>query len=63
MAVTLDTIHKQLKQLRDDVCFLRHAMEEDDELSEATKRDFAMAQKTPRSEYIKHEVVKKTLLE
>ena len=62
MATTLEEIHKEIQQLQNDLCFIRHAVEEDYDLSDETIRELEIARKTPRSEYIKHEVVKKMLL-
>jgi hypothetical protein len=63
MAVTLETLHKELKQMRNDLHFLKHVMEEEYELSDEAKQRLEIARKTPRSDYIDHEDVKKMLLE
>lgn len=62
MSTTLEEIHKGIRQLQKDMCFVRHAVEEDYELSDETIKELQIARNTPRSEYIKHEVAKKMLL-
>jgi hypothetical protein len=62
MTTTLEEIHKEIRQMQKDLCFVRHAVEKDYELSDETIRELEIARDTPRSEYIKHEVVKKRVL-
>ena len=60
MSTTLKTIQKEMRQIRRDVAFLRHVVEEDYELSDETVRRLEAARKTPLYEYVRHEdVVKK----
>jgi len=63
MTITLETIHKEIKQMQSDLYLLKHIMEEEYELSEKTQEKLAKARKTPRSEYISHDHVKKKLLQ
>jgi len=63
MAVTLEMIHKEIKQMQNNLYLLKHIMEEEYELSEKTQEKLNRARKTPRSEYISHEHVKQKLLQ
>jgi hypothetical protein len=63
MTITLETIHKEIKQMQSDLYLLKHIMEEEYELSEKTQEKLDRARKTPRSEYISHEHVKRKLLQ
>jgi len=62
MTITLETIHKEIKQMQNNLYLLKHIMEEEYELSEKAQEKLAKARKTPRSEYISHEHVKQRLL-
>lgn len=61
MSVTLETIHKEIKEMKGDLHLMRHIMQEEYELSEETKKKLEFARKTPRSKYIAHKDVKKLL--
>jgi len=61
MAVTLETIHRKIKQVQNDLHLLKHIMEEEYELSEKTQEKLNRARKTPRSQYISHEYIKQKL--
>ena len=63
MSANLATIHRDIKQMKSELLFLRHVMEEEYELSEEAKKQLEMARKTPRSAYLSHEAVKKRLLQ
>ncbi|MFC1635394.1 hypothetical protein ACFL5Z_11175 [Planctomycetota bacterium] len=63
MAVTLGTIHREIKQMQNDLYLLKHIMAEEYELSETTTKKLNRARKTPRSQYLTHEHVKQKLLQ
>lgn len=63
MAITLETIHKEIQQMQNNLSLLKHIMEEEYELSEKTQEKLDRARKTPRSEYICHEHIKQKLLQ
>jgi len=60
--VTLETLYKEMKQMRSELHFLRHLLEEEYELSDEAIRKLEHARKTPRSAYISHEDVKTMVL-
>lgn len=60
--VTLETIHKEIVDLKGDMIFLKHAMEENFELSEWAKKELAESRKILDSELVSHEEVKRRLL-
>jgi len=62
MGTTLETIQQDIEQMKRELLFLRHVMEEDYELSEEAKKRLELARKTPRSAYLSHEAVKRRLL-
>ena len=62
MVVTLETLHREMKHMKNELHLLRYMMEEEYDLSEETIKKLEIARKTPRSEYIRHEDVKKMLL-
>jgi len=62
MAVTLEMIHREMKQMRNELYLLMHMMEEEYDLDEETVKKIETARKTPRSEYIRHGDVNKMLL-
>jgi len=63
MAITLETIHKEIQQMQNELCLLKHIMEEEYELSERTQEKLNRARKTLRSEYISHEHIKQKFLQ
>ena len=50
-AVSLKTIHEDLRNLQKDVQFIKHAIAEDFELSKEARKELEEARKTPRTEY------------
>ena len=60
--ITLQTIHKDLVDIKGDIEFLKHVTREDYELSDWAKKELAEARKTPDSELISHDTVKKQIL-
>ena len=61
MGATLATIHRAIQQIKHEMLFLRHIMEDDYELSEEAKKQLELARMTPRSAYLSHKAVKKRL--
>lgn len=59
---TLEHIHKDLKELKRDMAIVKHILSEEHELSEEAQEKLAKARKTPDSEYIGHEEVRKRFL-
>ena len=58
----IEHIHKDLEDLKRDVDVIRHILSEEGKLSEYAKRQLVNARKTPDSDYIKHEDLKKRIL-
>lgn len=55
-------LHKDLEDIKRDIALIKNILIEDYELSNEAKEALAKARKTPRSEYIPHNKVKKLLL-
>ena len=55
-------MHKDIEEIKKALDFIRNILAEDYELSESAKKQLEVASKTPISEYIDHEEVKKKLL-
>ena len=60
--VTLEEIHKDLKDIKGELKFLKHVIGEEFELSEHAKKDLAEARKTPKEEHISQENIEKEFL-
>ena len=60
--MTLEKIHKDLKDIKGELKFLKHVMEEEYELSDWAKKELVEARKVPDSKLISHEEVKKHIL-
>jgi len=60
--VTLDVIYQNIMELRDDMTYLRHMLEEEYELSDWVKKELKEARETPDSEYISQEEMEKEFL-
>ena len=60
--VSLEIIHKDLKNLQKDVDFIKHLVAEDFEISHEAKKQLEEARKTPRTEYISQEDMEKEFL-
>ena len=60
--VTLERIHKELVDMKGDIKFLKHIMEEEYGLSDWAKKELLEARKVPDSKLISHEEVKKHIL-
>ena len=60
--VTLEEIHKDLKDIKGELKFLKHVIGEEFELSEHAKKELSEARKTPKEEYISQEDIEKEFL-
>ena len=60
--VTLDIIYKEVVDIKGEIRFLKHLMEEEYELSAWAKKELEEARKVPDSDLISHEEVKRRLL-
>ena len=60
--VTLNTIYKEVIDIKGEIKFLKHLMEEEYELSAWAKKELEDARKVPDSELISHDVVKRRIL-
>jgi hypothetical protein len=58
-AVTLDKLDKDIQEIKFVLHKVMHVLEEDFELSEATKKELVKARTEPLSEYVDHEDVLK----
>ena len=58
MAMTLDTIHKEIKQLQNDIFVLRHIMEEEYPLSNWASKALKKArEEMGQKNYVPHEEI------
>ncbi len=48
----IETLHRDIVQLRREVELIRHILEEDYDLDEKARRALEKARKTPKSEYV-----------
>lgn len=60
--ITLETIHKELVDIKGEIKFLKHVMGEEYKLSDWAKKELLEARKVPDSKLISHEEVKKRIL-
>ncbi|MEK6891648.1 MAG: hypothetical protein AABX25_00530 [Nanoarchaeota archaeon] len=58
----IEHMHKDLEDLKQDVALIKHMLSEEGRLSDYAKKSLEEARKTPESEYIKHEDLKKRIL-
>jgi len=49
---TIETVHKDLVDLKKDMDFIKHILAENYELSDGAKKDLKEARETPESEYV-----------
>ena len=57
----IEHMHKDLEELRRDVDVIKHILSEEGKLSKYARKQLEEARKTPDSEYIKHEDLKKRI--
>ena len=62
METEIKHIHKDIEEIKKSLDFIKNILTEDSELSEVAKIELKEAKKTPISEYIDHEEVKRRLL-
>lgn len=63
METTITNIKvEDLTQLKKDIALIKNILIEETELTDWAKKQLDVARKTPRSEYINHEEVKKMIL-
>jgi D-ribose pyranose/furanose isomerase RbsD len=55
-------IQEDLEYIKTELNLIKHILSEDFELSDEAKKSLEKARKTPRSQYVSHEEVKKRLL-
>ena len=58
----VEHIHKDLEDLKRDMAIIKHILSEEGKLSDYARKELKEARKTPDSEYIKHEDLKKRIL-
>ncbi|UCG49762.1 MAG: hypothetical protein JSU94_08260 [Phycisphaerales bacterium] len=57
MAITLETIHKEIQQVKSDLHRVRSMLEDEGELADEARRDLARAREEVCGEYLTHEEV------
>ena len=62
MNQTVEHMHKDLEDLKRDMAIIKHILSEEGKLSGYAQKELQEARKTPESEYIKHEDLKKRIL-
>ena len=62
MAIDIECMHKDIEDIKRSVEFIKNILVEDFELTEEAKKKLELANKTPISEYIDQENVRKRLL-
>ena len=62
MNQTVEHMHKDLEDLKRDMAIIKHILSEEGKLSGYAMKELQEARKTPDSEYIKHEDLKKRIL-
>ena len=58
----IEHMHKDLEELKQDMAIIKHILSEEGKLSDYAQKELQEARKTPDSEYIKHEDLKKRIL-
>ncbi len=53
--VTIDTLHKELHEIRNDLALLKHILSEEYELSAWAKKELEKARSTPEADYVSQE--------
>ncbi len=61
MATEIEHLHKDIEDIKKNITFIKDILMEGYELSDDAKKQLRIAGKTPRSEYIGHEEVRKLL--
>ncbi len=58
----VEHIHEDLEVMKQDIAVIKHILSEEGKLSEHAQKLLAEVRKTPESEYISHEELKKRVL-
>ena len=58
----IEHMHKDLEELKQDMAIIKHILSEEGKLSDYAQKELQEARRTPDSEYIKHEDLKKRIL-
>ena len=59
MAITLETIHREIQQVRGDLHVLKSMLEDESELTDEARQELKKARKEmDRGDYISHEEIK-----
>jgi hypothetical protein len=51
MTITMDTLHKEIMELKKYIEFIKDTLKEEHDLSEHAKKELLIARETPESEY------------
>jgi len=62
VTITLQTLHKDLANIKGEITFIKHIMEEEYELSEWANKELEEARNTSEEEYISQEEIEKEFL-
>lgn len=62
MNQSIEHMHKDLEELKQDMALIKHILSEEGKLSDYAKKSLGEARKTPDSEYISHKELKKRIL-
>ena len=62
MAITIEHLHKDIIEIKNELTLIRNLLYEDFELTDEAKEALDKARKTPKKQYIQHEELKKKLL-
>lgn len=60
--VTLQTIHREITEIKNTLEYLKHLMKENYELSDWAKKEIAAARRIPDAKLISHEELRKKIL-
>ena len=61
--VTINHIHSDLEELKQDLAVIKHILSEEGKLTEYAKKQLAEARATPDSEYVSHQELRKRVLQ
>ncbi|MCK5039385.1 MAG: hypothetical protein KAR87_00255 [Candidatus Aenigmarchaeota archaeon] len=52
MAISIETLHQELLEMKIDIEFIKNTLKEDYELSDHAKKELKETRQTPESEYV-----------
>ncbi len=58
----VDHMHHDVEELKRDIAIIKHILSEEGKLTAAAKKELSEARKTPDSEYVKHNELKRRVL-